>query len=324
MFTVSINPTYLCNFRCDFCYLTKEQLCDKTTIPLDVLKERLEYINSHREITHIDIYGGEVTLLSEAYVESMMDIIATVYEGRINVITNLSRPLEKTEWLLRPEVDISVSWDYTCREGWDSVMKNILLVPKPIHMLMLASKEMVHWEDHQIGAAQWIIDSLNNVATVEIKPYSPNQANQEEVSYSEYEGFIRRWLNERAQGRYSRNEYEFVNETQIFSSITRTRNAYSDDHIYLTPHGKLAVLDFDLNDNEYFLELETFDAYLTWAEREKERVTNNEYCKECPYLGHCLSEHLRDVKSLENSCNGFRHLLEWYDTRIQIKTGDVS
>ena len=281
------------------------------------------HISEYREITHIDIYGGEVTLLPEPYVEEMLDIIATVYDGRVNVVTNLSRPLEKTQWLLRPDIDISVSWDYTCREGWDTVMKNILMVPKPIHMLMLASHQMLHWEDHEIGAAQWIIDSLNNVTTVEIKPYSPNQSNQQTVTYAEYETFIQRWMAERERGRYTRNEYEFVNETQIFESITRSRNAFSDDHIYLTPHGKLAVLDFDLNDNEYFLELESFGAYLTWAEKEKERVNNNKYCKECPYLGHCLSEHLRDVKDLDNSCNGFRHLLEWYETRIQVKTGDV-
>ena len=27
--TVSINPSYFCNFRCDFCYLTSEQLGDQ-------------------------------------------------------------------------------------------------------------------------------------------------------------------------------------------------------------------------------------------------------------------------------------------------------
>ena len=31
---LSINPTYYCNFRCDFCYLTPEQLGDRQKIDL--------------------------------------------------------------------------------------------------------------------------------------------------------------------------------------------------------------------------------------------------------------------------------------------------
>ncbi len=30
--TVSVNPSYFCNFRCDFCYLTEEQLSDQKKI----------------------------------------------------------------------------------------------------------------------------------------------------------------------------------------------------------------------------------------------------------------------------------------------------
>ena len=79
---------------------------------------------------------------------------------------------------------------------------------------------------------------------------------------------------------------------------------------------KFGTLEFDENDNEYFLEFERFEEYLEWTEVEKDRVTNNFYCSKCDYLGSCLSEHLRDVKSLEYSCNGFKHLLDWYNERI--------
>ena len=48
----------------------------------------------------------------------------------------------------------------------------------------------------------------------------------------------------------------------------------------------------------------------------KDRVVKNPYCSQCDYLGSCLSEHLRDVKSLTYSCNGFKHLLDWYNERI--------
>lgn len=56
--TVSINPSYFCNFSCDFCYLTPEQLKDQKRISLVDLDKRLNQISEHREIDWIDLYGG--------------------------------------------------------------------------------------------------------------------------------------------------------------------------------------------------------------------------------------------------------------------------
>jgi len=49
--TVSVNPSYLCNFRCDFCYLTEEQLSDQKKIELEKLDDLLSQIPN---IEHID------------------------------------------------------------------------------------------------------------------------------------------------------------------------------------------------------------------------------------------------------------------------------
>lgn len=322
MFTVSINPTYLCNFRCDFCYLTEEQLGDQYRLHLDRLEKRLAHISTHREITHVDLYGGEVTVLPQSYIDGMLNVIKTYCGGKINVITNLSRPLDRTQWLLRDDIELSVSWDYTCREGWDTVMKNIASIDKPVHVLMLASECMVNWSSDEIGGAQMILNALQNVVSVEIKPYSSNQANQQAVTYKQFEEFIKMWYDVTLLT--GEPQYEFVNEKLMLYSVSRLRNAYSDDHIYITPDGELAVLEFDVNDNEFFHPIGTMDQYEWWAAHEKQRVSVNKFCSECKYEGHCLSEHLRDVKSLEHSCNGFKGLLEWYEARIQIKTGDVS
>ncbi len=311
---VSINPTYLCNFRCDFCYLTEEQLADKAKVNLVDLDARLWEITQHTKIQHIDLYGGEVTLLPQAYVDDMFSIIQQHYFGPINVVTNLSRTADKAPWILRDEVILSVSWDYKCREKWDGVLQHIAELPKDVHILMLAGKCMIDWDDEQIGAAQWILNSLQNVQSVEIKPYSSNQANQEQVSFRDFEIFIQRWF-EMEQHLPEPRRYEFVNEQLIQDSIAKTRNAWSDDHVYITPSGKFGVLEFDVNDNEYFLEYDTFNDYVAWTELEKNRVQANEICQSCPYFGHCLSEHLRDVKTLNNSCNGFRFLLDWYNER---------
>jgi hypothetical protein len=94
------------------------------------------------------------------------------------------------------------------------------------------------------------------------------------------------------------------------------KNSFSDDHIYITPTGRFAALEFDLNDNEFFLEMDTVEQYFDWAEREKARVGTNKFCSACKYFGNCMSEHLKDIRSLDNGCNGYKHLLDWYATNV--------
>ena len=63
--TVSINPSYFCNFRCNFCYLTPEQLGDQKRISMIDLNNRLQEITLKRNITWVDLYGGEIGALKK-------------------------------------------------------------------------------------------------------------------------------------------------------------------------------------------------------------------------------------------------------------------
>ena len=71
---ISINPTYYCNFRCKFCYLTEKQLGDMTLLNIDRLEEMLIVVSSFKKIQHVDLYGGEIGLLSEDYINSLVDL----------------------------------------------------------------------------------------------------------------------------------------------------------------------------------------------------------------------------------------------------------
>jgi hypothetical protein len=130
------------------------------------------------------------------------------------------------------------------------------------------------------------------------------------VSFKDYEEFVKQWIASPVE-----KKFDFINEYLIQDVLDKKGNSFSDDHVYITPSGRWAVLEFDLNDKEYFLEYDTFDQYLIWTRLEKERVANNKFCNSCEYYGHCLSEHLREVKDLDNSCNGFKLLIDWYAHR---------
>lgn len=303
---LSLNPTYLCNFRCNFCYLTPEQLADKNKLDLNSLRTMLKEVKEKGYIfEHVDLYGGEVGLLSGDYLYEIDEILYEHNaESTLNVVTNL---FKVPDFFYEDHISLSVSYDFECRERSSEVLQNMLLMKKDIAVLMLASPCLIKKDVTEMVT---IFNGISNIKSVEIKPYSSNQANKLDVSYKEFEDFVIKWLE-------ADKKFTLQNELNIKECIDLKSNSFSDDHVYITPNGKFGVLEFDKNDDEYFLELDSFEGYLSWANKEKKNVKENSYCKECKYLGTCLTEHYRDVKDLKNSCNGFYNLLSWGEINLR-------
>lgn len=306
---VSINPTYFCNFKCNFCYLTPEQLRDQKKIEPKQLDKLLGDIPE--PIEHIDLYGGEIGALRRDYYDEIKAVIRKHYNGKININTNFSMLDNR---FFEHDITLSVSYDFEAREKHELVFQNMMMSPKPIALLILASPRVITMDvDEMIQN----LNLLKSVTSVEIKPYSINQANTLDLSHKEYENFVIKWLESPIQ-----KNFEFINLYNIEDSYNKHYNAFSDDHVYITPNGKYGVLDFDKDDKEYFLELANWSNYQQWAYQEK--VTLSDICNNCKYVGHCLTEHYRYVKDLDNSCNGYINLLEWYDARVEDKTKVIS
>jgi sulfatase maturation enzyme AslB (radical SAM superfamily) len=297
-FTVSINPTYYCNFRCDFCYLTEEQLSDTTKITPEKLDNLLSQIP---EISHIDLYGGEIGTLKADYFYKLKETIRKYYHEEINIVTNLSMT---HDWFYDEDIHLTVSYDWEAREKHNKVFENMLLSPVPISVLILATTKIL---DKDVDEMITELNMCSNVISVEIKPYSTNQANCHQVTDEDYENFVKRFMTSPVK-----KNFQFVNQDYLEDVITNTRNAFSDDHVYITPEGTFAVLEFDLNNNEYFHQVETFDEYVEWTQKEKKHNVSD-VCKECEYFGKCLTEHYRYVKTKEQSCNGYYKLIKWYE-----------
>lgn len=297
---LSINPTYFCNFRCNFCYLTEEQLADRNKIDLNILDARLAEVAAHTNIDWIDLYGGEIGALKKDYVHNLKTVIRKYYSGKINLITNFSM---LNEDFFDSDYHLSVSYDFEAREKSDRVYQNMLYSPVPISLLILAGPEVLKMNVDEMIMQ---LNFCRSITDVEIKPYSTNQANQHPVTHRDFEIFVQKWLESPIP-----KQFEFTNEKRIIESLNKEYNAFSNDHVYITPQGKFGVLEFDQDDNEYFLELDTFEDYLDWADQEPEKNVSD-ICKQCEYYGHCLTEHYRYVKDLNNSCNGYKGLLDYY------------
>lgn len=299
---LSLNPTYYCNFSCDFCYLTTEQLNDRTLLPIEVIVERVDELLDHFEIGHVDLYGGEVLLLPEEYLLAIKEIFLSRGINDIVLVTNLSHVPDLVH---DSDFKISVSYDFSAREKHEKVFENIMLLSNKFVMLTLASREFLD----KVTPDEYVntLASLPHLWHAEIKPYSSNQANVQPVSFKEFEEFVWQVIN------HPNRNFTFENEWQLEDVISGERNAFSDDHVYITPTGDLAVLEFDSQDREYFKVVDGISGYLEWCEQEKARVSMNAICNACPYYGKCLSEHLREVVALDESCNGFRGLIERWE-----------
>ena len=155
---VSFNPLTLCNFRCSFCYLTEEQLRSQRYCPANVYESRLKEIPEPIEM--VDIYGGEIGLLPAPELDRLIDISLHYSEQPVNLITNLSKIHPS---FLRDDIELSVSFDFNCREKSHQVLDNILMLERPIHILMLASDGLIHQDvEHMISFFNTI---ANNIST---------------------------------------------------------------------------------------------------------------------------------------------------------------
>jgi MoaA/NifB/PqqE/SkfB family radical SAM enzyme len=302
--TVSINPSYFCNFRCDFCYLTPEQLKDQKKISLYILDKKLKEISKVRIIEWVDLYGGEIGALKKDYFYGLKDTIRKYYKDKINIITNYSM---LHEGFFKDDFYLSVSYDFEAREKSDLVYNNMFQSPVPIAVLILASQKVIEMNVNDM------INKLNlcsSIESVEIKPYSINQANNQPVTHKDFELFVQKWIESDVK-----KKFDFINEGKLINSLNKQYNAFSNNHVYITPNGNFAVLEFDKDDKEYFLELSSIKEYIKWADNEPMKNISD-ICKNCKYYGHCLTEHYRYVKDLKNSCNGYKGLLDYYEQRI--------
>ena len=251
----------------------------------------------------VDLYGGEIGILPTEYVTDLCNMLLKYGIDDINIITNLSMINDVT---LNSDMHLTVSYDFECREQHTRVWNNMVMLPREFAILILASPDLIVKDIDKMIAQ---LNLLTNLISVEIKPYSTNQANDFKVTHKEFENFIQNWITSPIK-----KKFQFVNEDNIKRSLAGEKNAFSDDHVYITPTGQFAVLEFDLNDREYFKTLDSIEEYKLWATNEPEKNTSH-ICKSCEYYGKCLTEHYRYVKDLTHSCNGYKLLLNWYKTK---------
>lgn len=291
---LSINLSYYCNLRCKFCYLGEDRLSDHKKLSVAQLDKLLRHITESYRIRAVDFYGGEIALVGLEYWTQIRKLVKQHSPREMRLITNLT---VVNEIVMDPEVDLYVSWDWKARQQSERVERNMRSLERPFGLLMLGLDETLDIGDMNLS----IVTGIDNLTSVEVKPYSNSKFNQGFGSIAAATELIRRLR--------GITDKEIRNITAARSAIAGERDAYSKDHLFVTPDGQLSVLDFDENDCEFFRILEDVTAFIEWQKEERRYVAKNEACKHCRYLGRCLTEHYRKVEPADGNCSGFKNLL---------------
>ena len=151
-----------------------------------------------------------------------------------------------------------------------------------------------------------MLKKLIYLESFELKPYSNSMFNSHQLGFKQFEFWVKEFIIHSEEFHFS-----FINQKKINDSLSGLYSSWSDSHLYITPNGRFAVLDFDEKKREYFKELESFTDYLKWTEAEKNLIGESQVCKKCEFFGTCLSEHLQFLQTDVHGCNGFKDLLLW-------------
>jgi hypothetical protein len=106
-------------------------------------------------ISHVDLYGGEIGLLQDDYLNELIDRIHSTYDTTISIITNLSAVRDV---FLRDDIELSVSYDFDAREKQQIVLTNMMMLTRPFSVLTLASEKVINTNvDFMISTFAWVL-----------------------------------------------------------------------------------------------------------------------------------------------------------------------
>ena len=128
---MNLFPSYLCNFRCSFCGIRKDE---SPLMPLDELEAVLKEVQP----SSLSILGGEPLLLEHDYLNRLLDLCWEATGTAPVVYTNGS--------IIRPEMKrmhIVVSVDPEDRERQADVFNNLLAIEYPFWVNMILTKGLV-------------------------------------------------------------------------------------------------------------------------------------------------------------------------------------
>ena len=240
MKTLTVYPSFLCPFSCNFC-LNKDKNSLNEILDTSVLESFLkEYGHNFKKIY---ISGGEPMNLPKLYFNDLVD---TIKEYNKN-ITILSYPFQMDNY--RDDVEYILSYDFLARPRALDVWSNLLKFPKKFDISVTLTPLLFKYHPNAIFQKLSILPNLKNV---ELKPYFKNETTTWNLNNVTCDKFLKFWIS-------SHLNVSFINVNKekmrhLIGKASRIE-IIDEKNFNLLPDGKLYIDDFNEQDIHSFKEI---------------------------------------------------------------------
>lgn len=287
---ITICPTYKCNLKCQFCYLTN--LSSDNLLNLNQLSNRLNEIAMIYNIVQIDVYGGQISILDEEYLKQLFSMCFK-YVNRINITTNLTYI---PQIFYDQNIIINVGWDYIYKKNNEIAIKNIYKLyqktKKEINVIMSSKNLYKHKET--------ILQILNNLPIYSFKyiPYIKTKQLQEQMDLYHYEQTIKYFITHPIKP-------ICYNKLLLQNGIKQQSN-----HVFISPLNELQIITFN-NCYEEFISLNNIRQL-------KSKNKQMFQCLCCQHNINCQSQHKNSLLKTNYDCIGLFKLIQWFNKQYKI------
>lgn len=288
---ITICPTYKCNLKCQFCYLTGLNVSD--ILSLIQLSDTLYKIDSAYNIIQIDIYGGQISILNEKYLNQLFNICFN-FVDIINVTTNLTLI---PSIFYDQRIKINVGWDYIYKNNNEIAIKNIYKLyqetKKDINVIMSSKNLYKHKEV--------VLQILNKLPIYSFKyiPYIKTKNTQDQMDLYHYQETIKFFIMHPIKP-------IFYNKLLLQNGIIQQQN-----HVFISPLNELQIINFDNNYEEFIT--------LNNIEELKRNKKQHLQCLCCQYNNKCQSQHKYTLLKTNYDCIGLFKLIQWFNKQYKVR-----
>lgn len=299
---VSIIPSFYCNRHCKYCYQL-DQNDDKTLLNIDVLNRRLNDLKSRYNIDTISIYGGEISLLDQSYLNRLFDLTKR-YCDNVNINSNFANK-SIIDIALNKQIAIGTSINLD-RDDYKYVCKVLKSLPTEIANRISVDTVITQYyvDEFKLRRDSFVNDILStyndlNISQVLFLQYSASVSNPLYPNLTNRD-FVQLLL--QIYNRYQQHEYNY----SIVNFECIDRKCSIDSNIFIVPSGRFASIQY--NDQlEYFYQ---YDNLSTLDQLRQKECAELPQCVCCSHYNiDCQSDHLKR-HCAHDVCNGAEKLIE--------------
>ena len=290
---VHVMPTYRCNLGCSYCYLKKE---NTQTLNLNTLESRLNEIRACYSIEQINVYGGEISLLSTQYLNELFKLCRK-YCIDISAITNFTHPEILEQF---PSIHWAVSVNDERPNNKEVLQRLLYMDNRNISISQVVTPSAL-----KKGASAVLKEDAMLGGYVEFLRYSPSSENLLwDLTNADFENFMIDVMENK-----DKYPISIKNEQDIISCLNGTYNAYADSNVFIAPDGSFNYVAYGIK-GEYFCQIPIIEN-IKEVRAEEEAA----FPCVCKYRGRCYAEHLAQWKE-GDSCCGCKRLLDYYEKNL--------